>query len=173
LFIRYEERGSTGWVHEAQYGIPVWGSCMQFQDALSNKDYLNAASFLGLGFFEAFTLGEGTEVRLGMNAAKAVEVEQYALRAAEDGLYPVMKRGFANPQELTWLNKGEVWKFGTTKNPLTRYSQSYLDNIGEYGVYYSKEFSGTLQQSLQLERMKIMNFMEQYGFKPAGNKMIK
>ena len=106
-------------------------------------------------------------------AKTGVKVEQYALRAAEDGFYPVMKRGFANPQELTWLNKREVWKFGTTKNPLTRYSQSYLDNIGEYGVYYSKEFSGTLQQSLQLEQMKIMNFMEQYGFKPAGNKMIK
>jgi len=46
-----------------------------------------------------------------------------------------MKRGFANPQELTWLNKGDVWKFGITKNPLSRYSQSYLDNIGEFGVY--------------------------------------
>ena len=35
-------------------------------------------------------------------------VEQYALRAAEDGFYPVMKRGFADPQELVWLNKGDV-----------------------------------------------------------------
>lgn len=60
-----------------------------------------------------------------------------------------------------------------TKNPLTRYSQSYLDNIGEYGVIYSTEFSGTLDQSLQLERMKILNYSGQRGFLPPGNKMIK
>ena len=103
----------------------------------------------------------------------AVSVEQYTLRAAEDGFYPVMKRGFANSQELTWLNKGDVWKFGTTKNPLTRYSQSYLDNIGEFGVYYKTEFTGTLKEALTVERMKILNFRGQNGFLPAGNKMVK
>lgn len=106
-------------------------------------------------------------------AAKGVtEVEQYALRAAEDGFYPVMKRGFANPQELTWLNKGDVWKFGTTKNPLTRYSQSFLDNTGA-GLRYSTEFSGTLKQANTLERMKILNFRWQNGFLPAGNKIVR
>ena len=106
-------------------------------------------------------------------AAKGVtQVEQYALRAAEDGFYPVMKRGFANPQELTWLNKGDVWKFGTTKNPLTRYSQSFLDNTGA-GLRYSTEFSGTLKQATKLERMKILNFRGQNGFLPAGNKIVR
>ncbi len=168
----------SGWINEAKYYLPFYGPCQSSCDAFANGDILNGVGFFGTAVFEVFTLGIGTEISAGAKsvnvAAKTgVQVEQYALRAAEDGFYPVMKRGFANPQELTWLNKAEVWKFGTTKNPLTRYSQSYLDNIGEYGVYYSKEFSGTLQQSLQLERMKIMNFMEQYGFKPAGNKMIK
>jgi hypothetical protein len=68
---------SSSWINGSQYGIPVWGSCLQFSDALNNGDYLNAASFFGLGFFEAFTLGEGTEVRLGMNAAK--EGAQYSV----------------------------------------------------------------------------------------------
>jgi RHS repeat-associated protein len=110
---------------------------------------------------------------ISRNATQGVtQVEQYALRAAEDGFYPVMKRGFANPQELTWLNKGDVWKFGTTKNPLTRYSQSFLDNTGA-GLRYSTEFSGTLKQATTLERMKILNFRGQNGFLPAGNKIIK
>jgi len=106
-------------------------------------------------------------------AAKGVtQVEQYALSAAEDGFYPVMKRGFANPQELSWLNKGDLWKFGTTKNPLTRYSQSFLDNTGA-GLRYTTEFSGTLKQATTLERMKILNFRGQNGFLPAGNKIVR
>jgi len=100
-------------------------------------------------------------------------VEQYALRANESGFYPVMQRGFKNAVDLTWLEKGDVWKFGTTQNPATRYSQSYLDNIGNYGVSYVKEFSGTLKEALTVEGMKIRNFIEQSGFLPAGNKIIK
>jgi len=61
---------NSSWINEAQYGIPVWGSCLQSSEALNKGDFLNAACFFGLGFFEAFTLGEGTEVRLGINATK-------------------------------------------------------------------------------------------------------
>ena len=110
-----------------------------------------------------------TPIKVG--GAKTV-VQQYSLRAAEDGFYPVMTRGFADAQELVWLNKGDVWKFGTTKNPLTRYSQSYLDNIGEFGVKYVPEFQGTLQQARTLQNMKILNFKNQSGFLPPGNKII-
>ncbi|CAD0009851.1 hypothetical protein [Flavobacterium chungangense] len=104
-----------------------------------------------------------------------VKVEQYTLRAAESGFYPVMKRGFGKAQELVWLEKGEVWKFGTTKNfnPFKRYSQKYLKNIGEHGVEYFPEFRGTLMEALQLEKMKIINYIEQNGYLPFGNKMIK
>jgi RHS repeat-associated protein len=109
----------------------------------------------------------------GLGGEGGVAVEQYALRANADGFYPVMERGFANPQELTWLNEGDVWKFGTTKNPGFRYPQSYLDNVGEFGVYYSTEFSGTLNEALTLENMKIMNYKGQNGFLPAGNKIIR
>lgn len=64
-------------------------------------------------------------------------------------------------------------KFGTTKNPATRYSQCYLDSIGEYGVSYVKEFGGTHSEALALEAMKIKNFLWQTGKLPPGNKMIK
>jgi len=97
-------------------------------------------------------------------------VEQYSLRATVDGFYPVMERGFGEAQELTWLNKGDLWKFGTTKNPLTRYSQTWLR---EMNLRYQTEFSGTLNQALQLENMKIRNYIGQNGFLPAGNKIIR
>ena len=86
-----------------------------------------------------------------------------------------MKRGYKNAQELVWLNKGDVWKFGTTKNfnPLKRYTQSYLDSVGEFGVKYESEFRGTATQALTVERMKILNYLGQTGYLPAGNKIIK
>jgi len=110
------------------------------------------------------TLGMGTA------AEATTAVEQYSLRATVDGFYPVMNRGFADAQELTWLNKGDVWKFGTTQNPLTRYSETWLRGMN---LQYQSEFSGTLQQALKLENMKITNYINQNGFLPAGNKMIK
>ncbi|HSF39572.1 MAG TPA: hypothetical protein VLT87_07245 [Thermoanaerobaculia bacterium] len=67
-------------------------------------------------------------------------VEQYALRAAESGFYPVMSRGSKLPTGVVWLEEGEVWKFGTTKNPRRRYSLSYLDNVGDKGVIYTTEW---------------------------------
>lgn len=38
-----------------------------------------------------------------------------------------MKRGFKEPQGGVWLNEGDLWKYGTTKNSATRYSHSFLD----------------------------------------------
>ncbi len=161
--------------------VPVWGSGRAAVDDFQNGRYGWAAFNAAMAISDVFLIKSiGTAVGKGIFAGLrtvvvkgGTKVEQYALRAAEDGFYPVMKRGFLDPQELTWLAKGDVWKFGTTKNPLTRYSQTYLDNVGEFGVYYSKEFSGTLQQALTVERMKIVNFFQQNGFLPAGNKIIR
>ena len=122
------------------------------------------------------SLGQSLAVTKSASAllATARLEEQYSLRAVESGFYPVMKRGFKKAQEITWLEKGDVWKFGTTKsyNPFTRYSQKYLDNIGEYGVYRVREFIGTGTEAVQLQNMKILNFKGQTGFLPAGNKII-
>jgi hypothetical protein len=110
---------------------------------------------------------------VGFATKSAAKVEQYALRANESGFYPVLRRGFKEAQELVWLNKGDVWKFGTTKNPASRYSQRVLDSIGQYGVKYSREFQGSKNEALVLENMKILNFLYQHGFLPAGNKIIR
>jgi hypothetical protein len=150
----------------------------RLNDGMYGRSYWRGVGIRAKGTQKAFaviTALEGGEALFGGAAVKGgtVQVEQYALRAADDGFYPVMKRGFANPQELTWLNKGDVWKFGTTKNPLTRYSQSYLDNVGEFGVYYKTEFTGILKEALTVERMKILNFKGQNKLLPAGNKKVK
>ena len=118
-------------------------------------------------------LGEIGEAGNVVRAAEAgAQVEQYALRAAESGFYPVRVRGAKEPQFITFLEKGDLWKFGTTKNPAARYSQSYLDSIGEYGVQYSTEFQGTLQEAVTLQNMKIQNFRLQTGRLPPGNKVV-
>lgn len=99
-------------------------------------------------------------------------VEQYSLRALADGWYPVMKRGTKDAVEATWLQAGEVWKFGTTVNPGTRYSQTYLDSIGTRGVQYVREFGGALNEAITVQNMKIKNFLRQTGELPPGNKII-
>jgi RHS repeat-associated protein len=125
----------------------------------------------------ATTLGYGYVNGLAGPASNAATagrvVEQYALRANESGFYPVMTRGFKDATAIQWCDKGDVWKFGTTVNPLSRYSQSYLDNIGPRGVTYFGEFGGTSAEALALEAMKIKNYLQQTGQLPAGNKIIK
>ncbi|MGN6646689.1 MAG: RHS repeat domain-containing protein [Cytophaga sp.] len=151
--------------------IPMLGdniTAMRFVGALIDQDQAEIKT-QGIEYGIAIV----GAIPVGRVAGKLIKVEQYALRAAESGFYPVLKRGCAGAQELTWLNKGDVWKFGTTKNPFTRYSQKYLDNIGEFGVYYKTEFTGTLKQATTVERMKILNFRGQNGVLPAGNKIVK
>jgi RHS repeat-associated protein len=97
--------------------------------------------------------------------------EQYSLRVLKDGFYPVMKRGYKEPVAITWCEAGDVWKFGKTINPSTRYSQAALRNVGEHGVEYVKEFSSVSDEALQLEVMKIENYLQQAGGLPPGNKI--
>ena len=97
-------------------------------------------------------------------------VDTYALKAIEDGFYPVMKRGFREPQAGVWLNAGDVWKYGTTKNPATRYPVKYLDKLG---VRYEPQSSGSLGQALFSEKNSILNYLRQNSVLPPGNKIIR
>ncbi|MGE3467403.1 MAG: RHS repeat-associated core domain-containing protein, partial [Pyrinomonadaceae bacterium] len=72
------------------------------------------------------------------DAAAVTKVEQYSLRAAKDGLYPVMERGSKQPVGEIFLHRGDVWKYGVTQNPATRYSQSFLNNTGQ-GLQFISE----------------------------------
>ncbi len=69
-----------------------------------------------------------------------------------------------------WLNAGDVWKFGTTKNHATKYPQSFLIKLG---VEYKPQFSGTLQEALSVEKANILEYFDDIGNLPPGNKIIK
>jgi hypothetical protein len=103
-------------------------------------------------------------------ADRAPVVEQYALKATEGGFYPVMQRGFSEPQGGVFLNAGDVWKYGTTQNPATRYSQSFLD---DWGLRYEMQTSGTLPEALAAEKSQILQYLNKNGVLPPGNKIIK
>lgn len=46
---------------------------------------------------------------------------QYALRATVSGCYPNVRGG------TTYLNAGDVWKYGETTDPNSRYSNAKLE----------------------------------------------
>jgi hypothetical protein len=108
--------------------------------------------------------------RTGVRVAEDVVVEQYALIATEPGFRPVMRRGFTQPQGQVWMEAGEVWKFGTTKSPSTRYSPTYL---ADRGLLYRTQSTGTLQEALSAERTAIQKYLETQGRLPPGNKIIR
>jgi hypothetical protein len=81
-----------------------------------------------------------------------------------------MERGFKKPVGHSYLQRDEVWKFGVTKNPSTRYSQSWLS---KNSLLYETELSGTRVQALQLERMKLLNYKGNYLELQAGNKILR
>lgn len=149
----------------------------QAVDAIRERLYQQAeqANFvatLPLGFTPGPIAAKGAVscAMLGFSIGGRRTAQQYTLRAASSGWYPVARRGIKQPVALTWLEQGEVWKFGKTINPLTRYSQTYLRNTGN-GLIYRNEFSGTATEALRLERMKIENYYRQYGRLPPGNKV--
>jgi RHS repeat-associated protein len=162
---------------------------LQYRLALETEQFINnihsSQREFGIEFLSylsvinpwSFALGGGASglANVGKNGfTKAVTneiaVSQYSLRAAENGLYPVMKWGEKYATELAYLERGEVWKYGTTKTLSGRYTQKFLTNNK---LLLEPEFSGTIKQSLQLERMKIMNHFKIYKELPFGNKMIK
>lgn len=96
---------------------------------------------------------------------------QYSLRANSSGQYPVFSSGFSTPTGSTFLNKGDVWKFGETTTT-GRYSDSYLKTIGP-GVKQYNEFSGTQRQIKMMEKTKIYNYFFQNGTLPPGNKIFR
>lgn len=103
-------------------------------------------------------------------ANTTVRVEQYALTTLNASFRPVMKRGFAEPQAGLWMEAGEVWKFGTTKNPLTRYSQAFLDR---WSLQYQREAAGSLKEALAAEKKQILDYLNQNGVRPPGNKITR
>ena len=84
-----------------------------------------------------------------------------------------MQWGSRAPVSQIWLRAGEIWKFGITQNPATRYAQTFLNNTGA-GLRYVTEFVGTRSEALEMEYYNIVNyFMRANNTLPPGNKMFR
>jgi hypothetical protein len=102
---------------------------------------------------------------------------QYTLRARTSGLYPNYKWGFPFPiGPPVHLNAGDVWKIGETMqyNAETdrqwRYSQPELDG---WNVDFKAEFIGNKVQIMVMEGIKLINYVNDHGDLPLGNKGFK
>lgn len=96
---------------------------------------------------------------------------QYALVATAPGNYPVMVSGFSFPVGTTYLNTGDVWKYGETTMP-NRYSAAELKAIGP-GVMEVRQFYGNRVQIKVQEKLMIYNYYFQNGSLPPGNKIFR
>ena len=67
------QRDLTDW-DAWQDAIPVWGSSRQAGYALNQGEYLSAAQYFGLGLFEMFTLGIGSEYAMGAKSTMASSI---------------------------------------------------------------------------------------------------
>ena len=91
---------------------------------------------------------------------------QYSLRAKAPGYYPNAPGG------LTWLESGEVWKYGETTKGMSRYSDKYLTGIGR-GLLMIPEFFGTQIDIKVAEKAKIYSYAIGSGHLPPGNKIFR
>ena len=92
----------------------------------------------------------------------------YALVARKDGWYPVFEYGKKNPIGEMFLKEGDLWKIGTSKDALKRYTQKYLEGVGvEMKILHTNI---SRKATLLLERMKIKGYEAWKGFLPPGNK---
>lgn len=138
--------------------------------SLINGARLASMSAAELNYYQIAQSSSVSPVLWLTSAGKTVD--QYALVASYDGFYPVMKWGFKEPQGGVWLSQGEIWKYGTTKNPATRYSESFLSGTGK-GLRYEQMMNGSLKQALEAEKNRITIYRDTRGMLPPGNKMVK
>jgi RHS repeat-associated protein len=97
--------------------------------------------------------------------------ELYALIVKSDGWYPVMEWGSQKPIGVVYLKQGELWKIGTSVDASSRYSKTYLSNIGQGGVEMKVLHTGLSDKAVKsLERSKLKGYKAWKGYLPAGNK---
>jgi hypothetical protein len=104
------------------------------------------------------------ETLLGYAVGTGPNEYQYALMAKADGKYPDVRYGWVQ------MKTGDVWKFGTSMDPDSRYSQAYLDGIGVSMVI---QYTGTRIETLVREKMNLINYYISHGELPPGNKIFK
>jgi RHS repeat-associated protein len=97
--------------------------------------------------------------------------EQYTLRARTSGLYPRLEWG-KGQTGLKFLNKGDIWKIGTTTKGQGRYTGPFYSDTGP-GLLYLSEFEGPMSQVLFVEKMKLLNYINQNKVLPPGNTKLQ
>lgn len=78
----------------------------------------------GAGLYNGIRTGVNNLCTLNVAFAQGRRTELYTLRALEDGSYPVMQWGSKQPVDSVFMKAGDIWKYGITKNPSTRYTQN-------------------------------------------------
>lgn len=89
---------------------------------------------------------------------------QYALLARADGVYPDVRGGTVT------LKMGDVWKFGTSVDPSSRYPRGALDALNLSMV---RQTQGTRYQVLAQEKLNLIGYYINHGRLPPGNKVFK
>lgn len=89
---------------------------------------------------------------------------QYALIAERSGLYPTVRGG------LVQMNAGDVWKYGTSADPTSRYAASALKSLG---LIMNPQTAGTRYQVLVAEKMKLIEYAVTNWQLPPGNRIFK
>jgi RHS repeat-associated protein len=91
---------------------------------------------------------------------------QYALRATVSKEYPNVRGG------TTYLNAGDVWKYGETTQypPEKRYGKTYLE---EMNLTLCTEYRGTQKQIKIKEKRKSYSYFVKYGHLPPGNSIFR
>jgi len=98
--------------------------------------------------------------------------ELYTLRAAKDGWYPKFTWGQGQRYSVL-LQRGMIWKIGTTINGQSRYAKNFYESTGA-GLYYNPEFRGPLDQVLFAEKMRLINYaLSHNGELPPGNTKLQ
>ena len=89
---------------------------------------------------------------------------QYSLRAAACGNYSDVRGG------TSYLNQGDVWKYGETTNPGGRYSQDWLRTNK---LLFIPESTGSQTEMKVAEKIKIYGYFFLNGSLPPGNKIFR
>jgi hypothetical protein len=89
---------------------------------------------------------------------------QYALVANASGFYPNVRGG------TTFLNAGDVYKYGTTYDLAGRYPMSELIGLN---VSIIKQFEGTKSETLVAEKIQLIGYAVSNLRLPPGNRIFK
>ena len=92
----------------------------------------------------------------------------YELRANTDGLYPSVRTS-----TLVYLEAGDIWKIGETTQGEKRYSDGWMQSIGEGGVSIHRVYYGNQRQIKIREKEMIYGYFFRHGHLPPGNKIFR